>query len=384
MGVTLKDIAVKAGVSRMAVSAVVNRTNSTRVSQEKRAHIARIAEEMGYMPNLTAQVLSGKSSRMVGILNASVRQYSLAVLVAQFLHNAARYKYQMLSDLYSQTRTVEEYREEVLNMLRRSPDGVIILGNPPPEVMEIIKIPNVIIQFQNDSTHRNGDLYYDHAAGGYMAGLHLLAHGHRKVVYVCSHIQNPPHDKFNGLQRAWGEAGLPDNHLQVIEAMHCEGTVEDRLLHLIHKEGYTCALMSNDFVAARALPFLRQNGIRVPEDFALIGYDGDAFAYLTDPPLSTISQVSEEICDRALKLLFERIRNKQIDCKEIRLGQSVKPAFFQGGSCGCACDLPPILGWTRDMLFLKERFSDRMIKYDDFINRHKRQNQAIKISTATC
>ena len=166
MGVTLKDIAVKAGVSRMAVSAVVNRTNSTRVSQEKRAHIARIAEEMGYMPNLTAQVLSGKSSRMVGILNASVRQYSLAVLVAQFLHNAARYKYQMLSDLYSQTRTVEEYREEVLNMLRRSPDGVIILGNPPPEVMEIIKIPNVIIQFQNDSTHRNGDLYYDHAAGG--------------------------------------------------------------------------------------------------------------------------------------------------------------------------------------------------------------------------
>lgn len=89
MGVTLKDIAVKAGVSRMAVSAVVNRTNSTRVSQEKRAHIARIAEEMGYMPNLTAQVLSGKSSRMVGILNASVRQYSLAVLVAQFLHNAA-------------------------------------------------------------------------------------------------------------------------------------------------------------------------------------------------------------------------------------------------------------------------------------------------------
>ena len=277
MGVTLKDIAVKAGVSRMAVSAVVNRTNSTRVSQEKRAHIARIAEEMGYMPNLTAQVLSGKSSRMVGILNASVRQYSLAVLVAQFLHNAARYKYQMLSDLYSQTRTVEEYREEVLNMLRRSPDGVIILGNPPPEVMEIIKIPNVIIQFQNDSTHRNGDLYYDHAAGGYMAGLHLLAHGHRKAVYVCSHIQNPPHDKFNGLQRAWGEAGLPDNHLQVIEAMHCEGTVEDRLLHLIHKEGYTCALMSNDFVAARALPFLRQNGIRVPEDFALIGYDGDAF-----------------------------------------------------------------------------------------------------------
>lgn len=354
----------------MAVSAVVNQTSSTRVSKEKREYIARIAEGMGYTPNLTAQVLSGKSSRTIGIFNVNVSQYSLAVLVAQFLRKAADFQYQLLIDTVFR-RTEEEYRTDVMNILRRSPDGVIFLGTPPPSVMEMIKIPNVIIPHYNAFADHEGDLYCDLTAGGYMAGLHLLAHGHQKAVYVCTRIQSPVHDKFNGLQRAWLEAGLPEDHLAVIESLHHKESVEERLLRLIRKEGYTCGLMSNDFVAARTLPFLRKNGIRAPEDFAMIGYDGDAFAYLTDPPLSTISQSYDELVTKALELLLERIDKKQAGDKITRLNQVVKPVFFKGRSCGCACDLPPILGWTRDILFLEERFGDRMVTYDDFIHQHK-------------
>jgi|GEM_PF-1919903 LacI family transcriptional regulator len=370
MGVTLKDIAARAGVSRMAVSAVVNQTSSTRVSKEKREYIARIAEEMGYAPNLTAQVLSGKSSRTIGIFNVNVSQYSLAVLAAQFLRTASDFKYQLLIDTVFQ-RTEEEYKTDVLHLLRRSPDGVILLGNPPPEVMKIIKIPNVIIQHYNEAVNHGGDLYCDLAAGGYMAGLHLLAHKHRKAVYVCTHVQSQSHDKFSGLQRAWRETGLPDENLAVVESLRHTEPVEGRLLRLIREENYTCALMSNDFAAASALPFLRRNGVRVPEDFALIGYDANAFAYLTDPPLTTISQSYNEISTRALELLIERIEHKQTGSRIPRLNQSVKPVFFKGGSCGCPCEPPPILGWTRDMLFPEERFNDRTVAYDEFIARHR-------------
>lgn len=274
MSVTIKDIALRAGVSKMAVSAVVNHTKSTRVSQEKRAQISRVAEEMGYEPNLTAQILSGKSSRTIGVFNLNVSQYSIAVLAAQFLRQAAQLQYQLLIDSGHQ-RSVETQLRHVMKILRRSPDGVIFLGVPPPSIMDMIKIPNVIIPHYSLFSGHSGDLYCDLTAGGYMAGLHLLAHRHEKVAYVCTRLQNPVHDKFNGLQLAWREAGLPQENLALVESWHVAGSVEERLLHLIKEEGCTGALLSNDFVAARALLFLRDKGIRVPEDFAIIGYDAD-------------------------------------------------------------------------------------------------------------
>ncbi len=378
MRVTLQQIADRVGVSRPLVSMVLNDSKGgMRVSETKRREILSAAREMGYIPNLTAQVLSGKSSRTIAIFNVHVSQYSLAVLSAQFLRNAARCNYQLLIDTAFQ-RTDEEYRNDVVNMLRRAPDGAIILGTPPPQVMEIVNIPNVIIQHYNEFSSHGGDLYSDLVAGGYMAGLHLLEHKHQKAVYVCTHIQSRTHDKFNGLLQAWREAGLPEENLSIIESLHHPETVEDRLLRLIREEGYTCGLMSNDFVAARALPFLRRNGIRVPEDFALIGYDATAFAYLTDPPLSTISPSHDEVSSEALELLLERIEKKENGGDIPRCNRVIKPVFFQGGSCGCACEPPPILGWSRDMLFLEERFSDRIVSYDDFIVRHKPENQQEK------
>lgn len=371
MRVTLQQIADRVGVSRPLVSMVLNGSKgSMRISDSKREEIESAARELGYIPNLTAQVLSGKASRAIAIFNADVSQYSTSVLAAQFLHNAVRFNYQLLIDT-SFTRTDDEYCRDVGNMLRRSPDGVIVLGRLPSQALELIQIPTVVLQQYDMLGNRDGDLYPDLAAGGYMAGLHLLSHGHQKAVYVCTRIHSQTHDKFTGLRQAWQEAGLPDENLSVIEAMYLSEPVERHLLSLIREGGCTCGLMSNDFVAARAMPFLRRNGIRVPEDFTLIGYDGNAFAYLTDPPLSTISQSYDVISSTALELLLERIEKKESGCDIPRLHRFIKPVFFQGGSCGCPCEPPPVLGWSRDMLFLEERFSDRVVTYEDFIARHK-------------
>ena len=371
MRVTLQQIADRVGVSRPLVSMVLNGSKgSMRISDSRREEIESAARELGYIPNLTAQVLSGKASRAIAIFNANVTQYSLSVLTAQFLRNAAKFNYQLLIDT-SFRRTDEEYCRDVGNMLRRSPDGAIILGQLPPQALALIQIPTVVFQQYDLFGCRNGDFYPDLAAGGYMAGLHLLSHGHRKAVYVCTRIHSQTHDKLTGLRQAWREAGLPDEDVIAIEAMQLSEPVEGHLLSLIREKGCSCGLMSNDFVAARALPFLRRNGIRVPEDFALIGYDGNAFAYLTDPPLSTISQSYDILSSAALELLLERIEKKESGCDIPRLHRFVKPVFFQGGSCGCPCEPPPVLGWSRDMLFLEERFSDRIVTYEDFIAQHK-------------
>ena len=349
MRVTLPQLADRVGVSRPLVSMVLNGSKgSMRISDSKRLEIESVAYELVYIPNLNAQVLSGKASRAIAIFNANVHQYSLSVLTAQFLRNAVKFNYQLLIDT-SFRRNDEEYCRDVSNMLRRSPDGAIILGQLPPQAMELIQIPTVTLQYDTFGK-QDGDLYHDRVAGGYMAGLHLLSHGHRKAVYVCTRIHSPTHDKFTGLRQAWQEAGLPDENVIAIEAMRLSEQVESRLLSLIREKGCTCGLMSNDFVAARAMPFLRRNGIRVPEDFALIGYDGNAFAYLTDQPLSTISQSYDRISDAALELLLERIDKNESRSDISRCHRFVKPAFFQGGSCGCLCELPPVLGWSRDML----------------------------------
>lgn len=72
-----------------------------------------------------------------------------------------------------------------------------------------------------------------------------------------------------------------------------------------------------------------------------------------------------------MELLLDRIDKKLTGDKIIRLNQLVKPSFFRGGSCGCPCARPPILGWSPDMMFLEESFPGRIVSYDDFVKKHK-------------
>ncbi len=367
MRVTLKEIADRVGVSRPLVSFVLNNAKgSMAISAEKRQRIIDVARELGYIPNLSAQVLSGKPSRTIGLVNVCVIQYSVAIQINHFLNYAPKLGYQLLLDpIPHPMRELEVYRESLRNILSRSVDGLIFLGSPPPEILEMARIPNVIVGLPHGRKDADGvfDFTTDLKAGGYLAGKHLLGHEHRKILLLCTNY-NSAYLKLEGLQQAWREAGLPLENVRMIEAFI--EPAEERVLTSI-REGFTCGLMSNDFIGARLMQFLSLNGIRVPDDFALIGYDGDAFAYLLNPPLTSVASAFEDNARMAFELLISRIERG--DAQNIgRTSRLLKPSLFLGGSCGCPWPPPEKLVRKRDMLFLRENMPEQMIPYDDCMN----------------
>jgi LacI family transcriptional regulator len=366
MRVTLKEIADKVGVSRPLVSFVLNNAKgSMAISAEKRQRIVDVARELGYIPNLSAQVLSGKPSRTIGLVNVCVIQYSVAIEINHFLNYAPHFGYQLLLDpIAHPLRELEVYRESMRNILSRGVDGLIFLGTPPPEILEMTRIPNVIVKLPQGKKEPPSDFDFasDLKAGSYLAGRHLLKHGHRKIVLLCTNY-NSAFLKLEGLRQAWAEAGLPAEQVHMIEAF--EEPAEKRILECIREQGVTCGLMSNDFIGARLMQFLDRNGVRVPEDFALIGFDGSAFAYLLNPPLTSVVSSFEENARLAFELLISRIKHPGE--QEARKNQYVKPSMFLGGSCGCPWDAPDLIVRKRDMLFLRENMPGQVIPYDDYL-----------------
>ena len=168
----LIDVAKAAGVSLGAASTVINGgKTSIQVGEESRRRILEAARQLKYRPNLTARALSGKSTRLIGIVNAVISQYSSAVFVNHILSIAANYDYHTLLDIVHVGNHVifDKGVEGLENLLARHPDGLIFMGIPDQEVMKHTTVPNVTIGFKDN---RHSDFSFDLEAGGYMAGLH--------------------------------------------------------------------------------------------------------------------------------------------------------------------------------------------------------------------
>ena len=369
----LIDVAKAAGVSLGAASTVINGgKTSIQVGEESRRRILEAARQLKYRPNLTARALSGKSTRLIGIVNAVISQYSSAVFVNHILSVAANYDYHTLLDIVHVGNHVifDKGVEGLENLLARHPDGLIFMGIPDQEVMKHTTVPNVTIGFKDN---RHSDFSFDLEAGGYMAGLHLAKHGRRRVLFICT-SQDANKEKLFGLRRAWQESGFAPDAVVVIErVLNDIYGVEDLILREI-ENGADAAFCSNDFLAARLLAFLHDRKIHVPQEIAVIGFDGDIFSSIITPSLTTVVQPFQECAERAVKLLIERIEGKESGRKR-KKNIKLLPGFFTGQSCGCETGVLPIAGWSRDMLLVEEFFGTRISKYEDFILQHQMKKE---------
>ena len=371
MPVTLTEIAARAGVSQPVVSTVLNCVKGrSRVSAATRRRIHDVARRMGYAPNLSAQILRGKSSKAIGIYSGALQIATAATRQNLLTARAAAAGYQVFMDILPQRDDYETLRKRVLGLLSRRLDGLILLSQLPDDLRRLIDMPSVALSAPfGECPVEYPDIAHDQAVGGHMAGKHLLGHGHRRAVFLCSRLaSNRP--KFDGLRRAWEEAGFSPEACAVVAAIDSDDRavgvaesaspqVEADLLRRVKTGGATCILASNDYVAARAMLFLRRSGVRVPEDVALIGFDGAPFAYLTDPPLTTIIQNFELEADMAIALLLERIASGNGNSHPAA-PVAVSPLFFAGATCGCPAPSVPLLAWTDDLLTLNERFPHRI------------------------
>jgi DNA-binding LacI/PurR family transcriptional regulator len=330
MAVKLKEIAALAGVSQPVVSAVLNNTGGgVRVSEEKSRKIRDIADKLGYVPNYAAQKLRGRQTPTIGIIGGGFQSPMQTVLVSQLMRKFYEKGYFVLlsSDIDDDSTT--DGHAAMRELLSRGLDGVILIGSYNQAMQKLLNLPCVIIR--NHAPEQRFDYNIDAETGTFLAVKHLFEHGHKKIIVVDKSGQ-----KYSGAQKAFEEAGISMDCLKPF-GMTDEKDNKNKqkeLLRLIRDENFTALVSSNDFMAGRIMNFLHFNGVRVPEDFALIGYNGSAFTKFTSPPLTTVVQPLKLMAEKAFELLLHRM-TKGINGIEHCKSEMIVPHLAYGGSCGC-------------------------------------------------
>ncbi len=325
MSVTIKDIAMLAGVSHQAVSSALNGNGSSRVSAEKKERIQKIAKELNYIPNAIARKLVNGNTKAIGIVSSMHSGWNLH-LISEICESVTAHGYNTLLSHFSDANHCA--LDSLLELVSRGVDGVIILNSDSIE--ELQRGLNIPYVFGSCNNRAGYDVAISSESIGYLATRHLLEHGHEKVAHI--RVMMFKDAKIKGWKRAQAERGIQVSDSDIICLRDIDGQV-DALLEFIRRRKVTALFCSNDFVAAKIMRALQENGIRVPDDVAIIGCDGRSFVEFGTTTLTTVLQPLRLEAQKIVELMLERIRTQELrpDLANI----NIEPRLWLGGSCGC-------------------------------------------------
>ena len=314
--VRLKDIARMTGVSVMTVSKALR--DEPDVSAETKAKIKSLAQQLGYVPDSSAQGLRTKTTKLFGLLIPAAtnpiyarmvfaveeRAFELGydVLVAQTLNKAEREDACLrrllsrrvdglfITPVYRFEAEARIYKEIVV---RRTP--AVLLGPPAPFCKNFISIE------------------IEEITASYNITKHLIELGHKKIAYLTGPPAAPwAHERFEGYRRAHREAGLEVDDKMVFAA---GSTLEDgtkATLQMLNEGCHPTAIQAvSDTVAIGCAETLLQQGVKIPDDVSLAGFGNILAAEFYRVPLTTVSQPKYRLGIAAVEAMMNLIQGEK-------------------------------------------------------------------------
>jgi DNA-binding LacI/PurR family transcriptional regulator len=304
--ITSRDVARHAGVSQATVSIVLNGTSTPiRVSSATRTRELAVADSLGYVPNHAAQSLRRQRTRSITFINPSPDNPYFAEVAAAAQATAEKAGY---SISIAAIPTREAAVQILAHLNAGTSDGVIVASRDPRVLAELapaIRRGLAVVALQYDGEDPNVSVIRtDREAGGYMATRHLLELGHRHIVHVsdAAAYARRPYERTAGYRRAMAEAGLEVPHEWIVSGVNTVAGGDASVRALLDRPGErpSAIFAFNDLTAIGALHALRTSGLRVPEDVAVVGFDGIGLGAFTTPELTTIEQPRAEVGRRAV------------------------------------------------------------------------------------
>jgi LacI family purine nucleotide synthesis repressor len=303
----IKEIARISGVSVSTVSRVLN--NHPYVSKDKREAVLSTIEELNYRRNMNAVHLITGRTKSVAVIMPLIRIYYFSIIMEGLAQEALLAQYRLV---LCQTNYRPEEELKVLEMLRNKEiDGVVIVSTSlEPEVIEEYTAYGPIVTCQNSGERKFSSVYIEHYSA-FRDGLQYLADkGYRSIGYCDGrkHGSSSPirQTAFRDFHR---EQGLPVHEEWLIfEYLNEEdgATLLHRLLAM--EERPRALIIPGDHVAAGLMIEARKQGIRIPEDLALIGFDNQPIGRLLG--LTTIDNKLFEMGASAFQIIYGQINGE--------------------------------------------------------------------------
>ncbi|UGA55986.1 substrate-binding domain-containing protein [Vibrio sp. VB16] len=333
---TIKDVARIAGVSTTTVSHVINKTRFVAETTQQRVNEA--VKELNYAPSAVARSLKCNTTKTIGML---VTQ-STNPFLAEVINGVESYCYrQGYTLVLCNTGGIYEKQRDYIRMLaEKRVDGIFVMcSDLTHELQQMLDshadIPKVFMDWgQGESlSEQSKDKIIDNSEeGGYLATKFLIDNGHTDIVCLSGHLDKTLCiERLDGYKRALTENNITFNEANVFEGnFECDTAVEtaDKILAMDKKP--TAIFCFNDTMALGMMSRLQQNGIRIPEDISIIGYDNIDLAEYFSPPLTTIHQPKRRVGKTAFEILLSRIKDKEHERRifemhpELMVRESVK------------------------------------------------------------
>lgn len=319
---TIHDIARELNISASTVSRALQ--NNPRISLKTREKIISLANSVGYRPNTLASNLRNKRSNTIGIVVPLINRYFFSAVISGVEEVAFKAGYTVV---ISQSNDLADKEISIVHsMLANRVDGLIISIAMEPTNYEHLKtfrkknIPLVLFDRTIAEIDTN-KIVVDDFMGGFRVTQHLIDQGYKRI----GHMAGPQNlqtylDRKNGYMEALSRNDLAyDESLVVTNSLRSDDGIDAvrQLMGLpVPPDAIFCG---NDTTALSSMIYLRDRGIRIPEDLGIVGFSNEPFSKVVSPSISTIAQPGFLMGQKAAELILHQIEHKDRSFKTIVL-----------------------------------------------------------------
>ncbi|MCK6629458.1 MAG: LacI family transcriptional regulator [Anaerolineae bacterium] len=330
MPVTIKDIAKVAGVSHTTVSRALN--GNPAISFETTERIQQLARQMGYVPSAVAQSLLSRRTQTIGMVITTIADPFIVQVVEGAEQIAQEAGYSIF--LNTSHNNPDQEMAVVETFQRRRVDAIIVtssrVGSLYSSQLDQIKVPIVLINNQEE-----GEFLYsvavDNFQGAQLATEHLLTLGHRRIGYVGA-ADRPKSNgqRLEGYATAFKQAGLALDPALVISLPANTDLERGRAsLETLRTAHATAAFCYNDLTAIGLLLECHQQGIAVPQELSIIGFDDIEPALYTTPTLTTIHQPRFKLGQLAMTMTLKLLDGQEVQDQRLPCNLIVRESTRQ-------------------------------------------------------
>lgn len=313
---TLEEVAARAGVGRGTVSRVIN--GSPRVSDATRAAVEAAVAELGYVPNTAARALAANRTDAIALV---VPEPETRFFAEPYFSDMLKGVGGALTDTEMQLLLIfagsDRERSRLAQYLSaHRVDGVLLVSvhadDPLPDLLAQLEIPAVISGPR--SAHETlPSVDSDNYGGGRSAVEHLIARGRRTIATITGRLDvYGAQRRIEGYREALADHGRPVDEQLIVSGDFTEEGGRRAMAELLKRcPDLDAVFAESDVMAAGARQVLREEGRRIPDDVALVGYDDSAIARHMDPPLTSVRQPIEEMGRAMIDLLLDEIADRR-------------------------------------------------------------------------
>lgn len=313
MDKTIKDIAKKADVSYATVSRALN--NKKGVNSRTRERILTLAKKLNYRPNAIARGLVKKQTYTLGLIIPDITNPFFSEVARGIEDQANKSKYSVF--LCNTNWEIDRQTRHLNLLIEKRVDGVIIapITHNINSLRDALRGRIPVVYVSNTPPNpENSFVIIDNIRGGFLATKHLIEAGYKSIGFIGSPEDSlTTTERFEGYKLAFEKYGMQinDRYIQLGD-FRCE-TGYNIIKRMIEKNNYPNAMFAeNDLLALGVIQGVKEMGLTVPKDVAVVGFDDIPLASFPEIQLTTVSQPKYEMGRIAAQILLERLtKDKQ-------------------------------------------------------------------------